>query len=412
MHHAFPFVVFLVDFAFGGEMTFENDLLRVRDRLADAKPSIFIGVPQLFELMYRAVVSRMEAEGRLELFERGLRVVKAAKKRTGVNLGRLVFRELHQRLGGNLRFMVTGGSAVNPEIVLKYIELGLPLLQGWGLSEASPVVSCQRWNTRKFFFSNYYEEQVGTVGPALPGVEVALIDVPEKETFVHIHGEGEIIVRGPNVFAGYWQAPEETRAAKIGDWLRTGDLGRIDEEGNIWITGRSKYVIVLDSGEKVVPDELEERFGHSELIEDICVVPRKQRNKIQVGAVVYPNVDATKARLASDGQPVSEASIRALIESEIVVMAKDLAAYKRVNEIILTDTPLPKTALRDVARGQIKESYAFEPKRWEESASGALNPAAAATAEEDEGLSQELPTAEPPSADGQAPPPPPLPPIE
>jgi long-chain acyl-CoA synthetase len=408
MHHAFPFIVFLADFAFGGEMTFENDLLRVRDRLAEAKPTLFLGVPQLFELMYRAIIGRMEAEGRRELFDRGLRVVRAAKKRTGVNLGRLVFRELHQRLGGNLRFMVTGGSALNPEVAQRYIELGLPLLQGWGLSEASPVVSCQRWNMRKFFFSNYYEEQIGSVGPPLPGVDVALIDVPEKETYVHIHGEGELVVRGPNVFAGYWQAPEETRAAKIGDWLRTGDLGRIDEEGNIWITGRSKYVIVLDSGEKVVPDELEERFGGSELIEDVCVVARKQRNKTQVGAIIYPNVDAVKARLAAGGQPLSEASVRQLIDSEIAAMAKELAAYKRVNEVMLSDTPLPKTALRDIARGQIKESYAFELKRWEQSAQEALSPAPAATTDDGDATPEAAVVGEPPSTDGHAPPPAPI----
>lgn len=396
LHHAFPFVVFLTAYTVGGEMTFENDLLRVRDRLAEAKPTIFLGVPALFELMYRAIIGRMEAEGRLELFERGLRVARVAKKRTGVNLGRLVFRELHQRLGGNLRFLVTGGSALNPEVARNYLELGLPLLQGWGLTEASPVVAAQRWNTRKFFFSNYYEEQIGTVGPALPGVEVALIDVPEKETYVHLHSEGEIIVRGPNVFAGYWQAPEETQKAKIGEWLRTGDLGRIDEEGNVWITGRSKYIIVLDTGEKVVPDELEEHFGRSEVIEDVCVLPRKQRNKTQVGAIIYPNVDATKARLEGKGQPLTEPSVRQLVDEEIATLATDLAPYKRVGEVILSDTPLPKTALRDVARGQIKDSYSFDVKRWERSATEALDPAAAAASEEPE-------PAELPSTDGHTP---------
>jgi long-chain acyl-CoA synthetase len=370
LHHAFPFIVFLADYAFGGELTFENDLLRVRDRLAEAKPTLFLGVPALFDLMYRAIISRMETEGRLELFERGLRVVKAAKKRTGVNLGRLVFRELHQRLGGQLRFMVSGGSALEPAVARKYFLLGLPILQGWGLTEAAPVVACQRWNMRKFFFSNFYEDQIGTVGPPLPGVEVALIDVPEKEIYVHLHGEGELVVRGPNIFPGYWQAPEETRAAKIGDWLRTGDLGRIDEEGNIWITGRSKYVIVLDSGEKVVPDEVEEHLAHSELLEDICVLSRKQRTKTQVGVIIYPNVDAVKARLQADGKALTDGAVRQLVEDEVTALGKELAPYKRISEVILCDAPLPKTALRKVQRGQLKESYSFDLKRWERSAAG------------------------------------------
>jgi long-chain acyl-CoA synthetase len=368
MHHAFPFVVFLAGCSVGGEMTFENDLLRVRDRLEETKPTIFLGVPALFELMYRAIVQRIESEGRLPIFERGLRVVDVAKRRTGVNLGRLVFRELYQRLGGNLRFLLSGGAALKPEVALQYFRLGLPLLQGWGLSEASPVIAAQRWVPRKFFFSNYYEEHVGCVGQPLEGIEVALIDVPEKEIYVHLHGEGELIARGPNVFPGYWQAEEETRHAKLGDWLRTGDLGRIDEEGNIWITGRSKYVIVLDSGEKVVPDELEERFAACDVVQDICVLPRRQRNKVQVGAVVFPNLDAIRQRLEASSEPLSEAAVQKLVADALDTVARDLAPHKRVSEVILTDTPLPKTAILKVMRGRLPDSFSFDLKRWQENA--------------------------------------------
>jgi long-chain acyl-CoA synthetase len=373
-------------------VTFENDLLRVRDRLEEAKPTIFLGVPALFDLMYRAIVQRIESEGRLPIFERGLRVVDVAKRRTGVNLGRLVFRELHQRLGGNIRFLLSGGAALKPEVALQYFRLGLPLIQGWGMSEASPVIAVQRWVPRKFFFSNYYEEHVGSVGPPLEGVEVGLIDVPEKEIYVHVHGEGELVARGPNVFPGYWQAEDETRAAKVGDWLRTGDLGRIDDEGNIWITGRSKYVIVLDSGEKVVPDELEERFGASDVLQDVCVLPRRNRNKVQVGAVVYPNLDAVRARLEARGEPLSETTVQNVVEEEIDAFARELAPHKRVTEVILTDTPLPKTAILKVMRGRLPESFSFDLKRWEQSA--LAQPAIADADEQEAGT---------PSDNGQAP---------
>ena len=366
MHHAFPFILFLFAFSVGGELTFENDLLRIRDRMQETKPTIFLGVPALFDQVYRAILRRAEAEGRLELFERGQRVVDVAKRRTGVNLGRLVFREVHQQLGGHIRFLMSGGAALNPELALNFYRLGLPVLQGWGLTEGAPGIAVQRWNPRKFRFSNYYEEQVGTVGQAIPGVEVALIDVPEKEIYVHVHGEGELVVRGPNIFAGYWQAPEETSAAKVGDWFRTGDLGRIDEEGNIWITGRSKYVIVLDSGEKVMPDELEERFSRSELLQDICVLARSNRNKTQVGAIIYPSLDGVQTRLKERDEPLTEASVRKLIQEELDTFARELAPYKRVSELILTDTPLPRTALQKVARGQIQDSHSFDLKHWEQ----------------------------------------------
>ena len=117
MHHAFPFTVgTVVAPAVGGVMTFENDLRRIRDRMAEVKPTLFLGVPALFEVMYRNIVHGIEAQGRLENFERGLRIVEATKQRTGVNIGRIVFRELHKRLGGSLRFMVSGGAALNPQV--------------------------------------------------------------------------------------------------------------------------------------------------------------------------------------------------------------------------------------------------------------------------------------------------------
>ena len=375
MHHAFPFILFLSSCSLGGEMTFENDLLRVRDRMKETKPTLFFGVPALFEQLYRTILRRAEAEGRMELFQRGLRLVELIKRRTGVNLGRRVFDQVHQQLGGQLRWVFSGGAALNPEITRQFHRLGIPLLQGWGLTEASPGITIQRWQPRKFLFGNYYEEKMGTVGRAMDGIEVKLIDVPEKEIYVHLHGEGELIVRGPNVFAGYWQSPEETAKAMVGDWLRTGDLGHFDEEGNIWITGRSKYVIVLESGEKVVPDELEERLWESELIGDICVLERQNRNKTQVGAVIYPNREAVLAALKERGEDVTETSVRKVLQDELDASAKKLAPYKRISELLITDSPLPKTGLLKIARGKLPESYSFDLKRWEETA---LEQAAAA----------------------------------
>jgi long-chain acyl-CoA synthetase len=363
LHHAFPFIVTVALCpAAGGEVTFENDLRRIRDRMAEVKPTIFLGVPALFELMYRNVMARIEAEGRLETFEKGLRIVEATKQRTGVNIGRIVFRELHKRLGGSLRFMVSGGAALNPEVARNFALLGVPVLQGWGLTESSPVLAVQRWNPRRFYMSNYYEERVGTVGQALKGVEVALIDVPEKELYVHLHGEGELIARGENITPGYWRSEDATGEAKLNEWLRTGDIGRIDEEGNVWITGRSKFVIVLDSGEKVHPDELEEKLARSPVIEDIVVTGKKLRGKTQVAAVVYPNRDAVLEQL---GDAATPDAVRGLVKEEIDRNEADVAAHKRTTDLVLTDTPLPKTALRKVMRGQLAESHTFELDTWE-----------------------------------------------
>ncbi len=381
MHHAFPFLVGLMGpIGFGGQIIFENDLLRLRDRMAEIKPTLFLGMPALFDMMYRGILQRLEAEGKKELFDKALRVADQVKARTGVNIGKVVFRELHQRLGGHLRFMVSGGAALPADLQRNFFRLGLPLLQGWGMTESGPALAVQRWYPRKFYLTNYYEERAGSVGQPIEDVEISLIDVPEKELYVRLHGEGELIARGENVFPGYWKAPEETRAAKLGEWLRTGDLGRIDAEGNIYITGRCKFIIVLDSGEKVHPDELEEFIGLSDVVEDICVVGRNVRSKTVVSAIVYPNVEATKTRLAAAGQPVNEQSVRALITAEVNERCLSLAQYKRVADVQITDQPLPKTVLRKIARGFVRESYGFDVARWEVSAAEAL--AAAAPPEE------------------------------
>ncbi len=179
-------------------------------------------------------------------------------------------------------------------------------------------------------------------------------------------------MRGPNVFAGYWQSPDETAQAKAGEWLRSGDLGRIDEEGNIWITGRCKYVIVLESGEKVVPDELEEHYQQNELIEDMAILSRQHRGKTQISAVVCPNVEMARQRLEARGEALTEESVRKLVQEELDALSKELTQYKRVSEVTLTDTPLPRTAILKVMRAQLPETYSFDLKHWEQSAPLAL----------------------------------------
>ncbi len=368
-HHAYPFTVGLLSpIAYGVTVILENNLLRVADRMREVHPTVFVGVPALYDLMYRAILGRLEAEGRRELFERGLRLADAVKRRTGVNIGRAVFREIHGRLGGRLRLVASGGAAINPTTARNFLRLGLPVIQGWGLTEAAPVCAGQRLWLRRFYTTNYYETHASSVGPPLPGVEVALIDVPEKEIYVHLHDEGELVVKGENVSPGYWRSEAATRAARAGDWLRTGDMGRIDEEGNIYITGRSKYVIVLESGEKVHPDELEEKLGRSPLIEDICVVGRKARDKTQVCAVVYANHGEAQQRAQATGLSLDRESLQSLVATEIDLQVAELAPYKRVSQVILTDTPLPKTALRKVAREQMSDDYSFDVKRWAEQA--------------------------------------------
>ncbi len=364
LHHALPFIAAVVLAPLiGAHFVIENDLRRIRDRLQEFKPTIFFGVPALYELIYRNVLARAEAEGRLKTLQRVQRVTRLIKRLTGVNLAPYAFRSVSKALGGRLKFLVSGGAALSPQTVRDFSSLGLLLLQGWGMTEASPVIAVQRYSRRRFLYSNYYEQHAGSVGPVLPGVEVRLADVPEKGISVAESGEGEVQVHGANVFAGYWQAEETTREAMQDGWLRTGDLGRVDSEGNIYLTGRSKYIIVLESGEKVHPDEVEAALAQSDLLQDVCIVGREVpdgRNRTYVTAVVYPSVEAAQARSSH----LDAASLHKMVDAEIDNLCRRLAQYKRVTRVELSDTPLPKTALRKVARGILQESYEFDYETW------------------------------------------------
>ncbi len=363
MHHAMPFIATVVlPCQVGACFIIENDLRRIRDRLQEHRPTIFFGVPALFEVVYRNILTRAESEGRLKLFLAMQKLTIWVKKLTGFNIGHIVFKQVHQALGGRLRFLVSGGAALSPRTASAFFSLGLPLLQGWGMSEASPAVALQRFDQRRFHRTRYYESHVGSVGAALPGVEVRLADVPDKGISVAESGEGEVLIHGDNVFMGYWDAPRETAEALQDGWLRTGDLARIDKDGNIYLTGRSKYVIVLDSGEKAIPDELEDNLAASTLIEDVCVVGRTSqdgRDRVQLTAVIYPSAAAGHAAGATN-----EASLQRLIREDVDRLSRRLAAYKRIARIELTDAPLPKTALRKVARGHLAPTYEFDYDRW------------------------------------------------
>jgi long-chain acyl-CoA synthetase len=368
MHHAMPFIAaVLLPPLLGAHFFIENDLRRIRDRLQEHRPTVFFGVPALYELMHRNVLARAEAEGRLETLKRVQRWLGRIKRLTGVNLAPLAFRPVHKALGGRLRFLISGGAALNTRTYFDFAALGLPLLQGWGMAEAAPVIAVQRWSRRRFRYTNHYEKHAGSVGQALPDVEVRLIDVPEKGISVADSGEGEVLVRGPNVFQGYWQAEDTTAEALRDGWLHTGDLGRIDAQGNIYLTGRSKYVIVLDSGEKVHPDELEETLAQDELLADCCVLGRasaERQGRTQVTAVIYPDVEVLERRAGETGGVPDEAGVRSIVEQGVEAANRRLAGYKRIVRVELSHAPLPKTALRKVARGHIAASHEFDYGVW------------------------------------------------
>lgn len=288
--------------------------------MGETRVTQMVVVPLVVRLLKRHIESEARKPGAAGAYLRvAIRLAGGLVRPTG--LRRLLFAPVHRRLGGHLRSFYCGGAPLEADVVAFFDRLGIKIFQGYGLTETSPVVSMNRPG----------HNRAGSVGQPLPGTEVRLSD------------EGEILVRGPGVMLGYWNDPEATtEAVDLDGWLHTGDLGRLDEDGYLFVTGRVKSLIVLDSGKKVQPEEVEAVLAGSERFAEVCVVGWRRpgnggRAGEQVCAVVVP----------SSPMSVEEA------EEEIHRLGAGLSGFKRPTVVRLHDGELPKTPKRSPRRAEI-----------------------------------------------------------
>ena len=261
LHHTFEFSTgFLTPLSRGAQITYLPEL--TSDALAKAikngHVTGMVGVPALWELLHRRIKNR--------LYERSDWIGKTAdnliyanawlRDKTPLNFGQVLFYPIHEGLGGRIRYFISGGSALSEKIQRDFHGLGFTILEGYGLTEASPVLTVTRPENRML---------TGTVGKPLPGVEVRIAE-PDAS------GVGEVIARGPNVMLGYYEDEASTRKTLVDRWLYTGDLGRVDDDGNLYLVGRSKEIIVDTNGKNVYPDELEETYGNSPYVKELSIV--------------------------------------------------------------------------------------------------------------------------------------------
>jgi len=238
--------------------------------------------------------------------------------RFNIRIGRFLFRFIHKEFGGNFRSFVSGGATLNIDIEISLNALGFRILQGYGLTETAPVISANTYKDNRF----------GSVGKPLPGVEV------------NISNGREILTYGPHVMKGYFKDPEKTKEVIKDGWLHTGDLGYLDKGGFLHIKGRSKNLIVLGTGKKVYPEEIEEAMKNSPYIKEICVLGRKSHKGYEeVHAVIAPNSSYHFSK-----QKISQ---------EITRLNKSLPPYKRIRNFEIWQGELPKTATQKIKRQAI-----------------------------------------------------------
>ena len=324
LHHTFEFSCgLLTPLMLGAEITYLDELTaeRLAEALNSGRVHAMIGVPALWQLLHRRLTQELASRPRIvrAAVQAAMALHGELRNRTPFNVGKLLFWPIHNRFGGRLRLLVSGGSALPEEVQKAFHELGFDLTEGYGLTEAAPVLAVTLPENRL---------RAGTVGPPLPGVEIR-IDEPDAE------GVGEVLAKGPNVMPGYLDDPSETSKVLEDGWLRTGDLGKLAPDGALVLVGRKKDLILDASGKNVYPDELEELYSTSPLIQELSIVGLPDgKGHERVACLCVPAEKAAKSE----------------IEEHFAKVSADLPMWKRVKILHFWDADLPKTATRKVKR--------------------------------------------------------------
>jgi long-chain acyl-CoA synthetase len=337
-HHAYPLTTTVLLPVFAGARCAVGNIRsrRVGDLIRAARPTVLAAVPRVFESMLSKIEARARREGRLKWLRRAEALSGTVKKLTGVNIGRVLFHGLHRRLfgGTQLRFCVSGGARLPRELALRYYRLGIPMIQGWGMTELSPVGLVQEFSRARSTFTRHYERQAGSIGTPLTDTEVCLRDVPEQNIVVERDGKGEMIVDGPQVMQGYLGAPEATRRRITDRGIRTGDIARRHADGTYSIVGRIKHVIVLPGGKKVFPEEdLWDALDGVDLIEEFAVraIPDGKGGE-QIGIMIKPDEELILQRdLETFGD------LYAALKEEITAALAHAPAYMKKYDFCLTE---------------------------------------------------------------------------
>ncbi len=338
MHHAYPLTVgLLAPLRLGVAIVLPAGITgpQIMQALKDGGCTIMIAVPRLYEAMITGIESRMRGGARpLRAVYAGLlRLSIAVRRRFRRRIGRTLFRPLHRQVGPELRLLASGGARLDPEVAWKLEGLGWEVLTGYGLTETSPILT----------FNPPGRAKLESTGLPVEGVELRL--EPQEETEP---GQGEIQARGPNVFSGYWKNPEATEEAFADGFFRTGDLGFVDDDGYLFIVGRSKELIVLAGGKNIFPDEVEAVYGQSELVREVAVLEHDNR---LVGLFV-PDPDALRGSSADD--------LHRKLRGEVERLSRNLPGYQRLGDFAITRQPLPRTQIGKLRRHELPEIFERE----------------------------------------------------
>lgn len=329
-HHTFGFIGQLVLLAGGAATTYCDGLRYLQPNLVEYKVTLFFCVPLLIESIYKKVMDSVKKQGKEGKVQFGMKLTQFLLK-FGIDIRRKVFKEVLEQLGGNIRLVVSGAAAIDPAALKGFKSFGIEALQGFGMTEASPVIAVE----------TVKENRLGSIGRPVPGVEAMIVDKNEE-------GIGELICRGENVMHGYYENEEET-AKVLGDgWLHTGDLA-YEEDGYIFICGRKKNVIVLKNGKNVYPEELEVLIAALPYATE-CMVFGQPKNDDERDLTLCAKIVYNPEYMQANYNTADPAEIETIIKRDIDEINSSLPSYKQMLRIITTDQEMVKTTTGKVKR--------------------------------------------------------------
>ena len=342
LHHSFGLGGVIVFMAAGACSVFCDGLKYITKNLAEYGVTVFVGVPLLVENMYKKIMQQVKKSGLESKIAFGNKVAGTLDK-VGIHVRRKIFKQVIDNLGGKLRLIICGAAPLMPEAGKGLNDFGIVTIQGYGLTETSPVLCAERPQ----------DICPGSVGKPMPSVTIRIANPDEK-------GIGEIVAKAPNVMWGYLDQPEETAEVIRDGWFYTGDLGCFDSEGHLWISGRKKNVIVMKNGKNIFPEEIESIVVNLPYVDDCMVFTREKHNELVLWLKIVYNADY----LRQEG--ITEEQLAETVKKDLRDINNKMPQYKHVNHFILDDEPMIQTTTKKVKRNpEIERINANrETERW------------------------------------------------
>jgi len=334
IHHTYECTCgFLCQIYRGSTIAYCEGLRHILKNLQESKATVMNGVPLIFEAMYKRIWEQASKKpGMSKKLKTAVKISNLLRK-FGINITRKVFAPIHENFGGHMRMFISGAAGIDPLVAKGFRDFGIHFVQGYGLTECSPIVTLNR--------SMDFKDDAA--GLPLPNLEV-IIDNPNSE------GVGEIIVKGPSVMLGYYEDTLATEQAFEGGWFHTGDMGYMDNDGFIHITGRKKNVIVTKNGKNIYPEEIETLLNRSSYIKESLVYGKDDEvfGDVVVSAVIVPDLE--KMQQDFPDKEMTQKEVYDLIQKEVKSVNKDLVIYKYIKDFKLREDEFAKTTTKKIKR--------------------------------------------------------------